>query len=192
MTSTAPSPALPSAPLDLRSARLRASPSYELVLFDRLSESELRALRGLAEDPDYYGVLRPRNESGRSLKAVSRDTALLLFSLEQAGPLPRYAVKTLGGDLAAAIGRMVLDGILEIEANGEMISGPEACALVYATPVAPESEGRLAAISRRAIEYAASLELGNPLELSARLYSYNCIPASHRWRKVLPEHNATA
>jgi hypothetical protein len=195
MTATAPSPVLPAAaldpPLDLRSARLRASPAYELVLFDRLSESELGALRGLAEDPDCYGVLRPRDDSNLSLKTVSRDTALLLFSLQQAGPLPRYAAKTLGGDLAA-IGGMVLDGILEIEANGKMISGPEASALICGTAPALESQTSLAAISRRAIEYAAALELDDPLELSARLYSYNCIPASSRWRKLMPDDNATA
>jgi hypothetical protein len=178
--------------LDLRSARLRASPAYELVLFDRLSDSELRALHGLAEDPDCYGVLRPRNDSSLSLKVVSRDTALLLFSLQEAGPLPRYAAKTLRDDLAAAIGRMVLDGILEIEANGKMISGPGASALICGTAPTLESQTSLAAISRRAIEYAAALELDDPLELSARLYSYNCIPASHRWLALLPEENATA
>jgi hypothetical protein len=76
--------------VDLRSARLRASPAYELVLFDRLAESEKHLLREVAGDPDCYGVLRPREHSPLSMKAVSRDTALLLFSLREAGPLPRF------------------------------------------------------------------------------------------------------
>ena len=194
MTATAPSPVLPAAALALDLSRLDFAQVRPMSWFSSTDSPSpnSQALRGLAEDPDCYGVLRPRNDSNLGLKTVSRDTALLLFSLQEAGPLPRYAAKTLGVDCAAAIGRMVLDGILEIEANGEMISGPEACALVCRTAVAPENEGRLAAISRRAIEYAAALELDDPLELSARLYSYNCIPASRRWRELLPEDNATA
>lgn len=178
--------------VDLRQVRLRANPAYELVLFDRLSEAEQQALRGLGDDPDCYGVLRPREDSGSSLKSVSRDTALLLLSLQQAGFLPRYAARSLGEDGLSSIAKMILDGILEIEANGEMISGPRACALVCGTTAAPEKERPLAAMSRRAVEYAAALELSDPLALSARLYAYNCIPASPRWRTLLPSDAATA
>jgi len=178
--------------LDLKSARLRASPAYELVLFDRLPESERHLLREVADDPDCYGVLRPRGPSTLSMKAVSRDTALLLFSLREAGPLPRFAAQALGQDCADTIGRMILDGILEIEVSGAMVSGPDASALLWCVPHASEKESSLAAISRRAIEYAASLELENPLELSARLYAYNCIPVSRHWREFLPEDDATA
>jgi hypothetical protein len=194
MSAKQPAPAMANLDrhFDLRSARLRASPAYELVLFDRLAESEQHLLRELAEDTDCYGVLRPREDFTLSMKAVSRDTALLLFSLREAGPLPRFAAQTLGQDCANAIGRMILDGILEIEVNGTMISGPDASASIWSTSPTPESEARLAAISRRAIEYAASLELDNPLELSARLYAYNCIPASRRWRESLPHDDAPA
>ena len=178
-------------PVNLKEVRLRASPAYELVLFDRLSEIEQHALRGLGDDPDCYGVLRPRDPNS-SLKAVSRDTALLLLSLQQAGSLPRYAARSLGEDGLSSIAKMILDGILEIEANGEMISGPRACALVCGTTAAPEKERSLAAMSRRAVEYAAALELLDPLALSARLYAYNCIPASPRWRTLLPRDAATA
>jgi hypothetical protein len=190
MSATSPAPAM--ANLDVSSARLRANPAYELVLFDRLAESEKHLLREVAEDPDCYGVLRPREQSTLSMKAVSRDTALLLFSLREPGPLPRFAVEALGQDCAGTIGRMVLDGILEIEVNGTMISGPDASASILGTSSAPQSGSSLAAISRRAIEYAASLGLENPLELSARLYAYNCIPVTRRWRESLPEEDATA
>ena len=177
---------------DLRYARLRASPAYDLVLLDRLGEAEQHLLRGVADDPDCYGVLRPREDSNLSMKAISRDTALLLFSLREAGPIPRFAAQVMGADCANAIGRMVLDGILEVDLNGAWISGPEASAAILGTPSAPETESSLAAISRRAIEYAASLESDNPLELSARLYEYNCVPVSRRWRELLPTEDATA
>jgi hypothetical protein len=192
MTARLPSPA-PAAPrIDWSATRLRTNPAYELVLFDRLSESERESLRSLAEDPECYGVLRPRADSKLSLKAVSRDTALLLFALQQPGVLPRFAAQMLGDDCAATIGSMVLDGILQIEIEGATISGPEAAESIYGT--APRAEGatHLATLSRRAIAYAASLPLEDPLELSARLYAYNTIPASSRWRSVLPAADATA
>ena len=177
---------------DFRSVRLRASPAYELVLLDRLAESERYLLREVADDPDCYGILRPREPSTLSVKAISRDTALLLFSLREAGPLPRFAAQTLGQDCSNTIGRMILDGILEIEVNGVMISGPDASAAMWGTPSIPKSEGALTALSRRAIEYAASLELESPVQLAARLYAYNCLPASRRWRESLPQDDATA
>ncbi len=178
--------------LDLSSARLRASAAYELVLFDRLAESEKQFLGAIAADPDCYGVLRPRADSSPSMKAVSRDTALLLFALREAGPLPRFAAQALGRDCANAIGRMILDGILEIEVDGAMVSGPNAAASILGTSSVSDGDSSLAAISRRAIEYAASLHLENPLELSARLYAYNHIPASRRWRESLPQEDTTA
>jgi hypothetical protein len=177
---------------DLRSARLRASPAYDLVLFDRLPDSERHLLREVAADPDCYGVLRPREQSAFTLKVISRDTALLLFALREAGTLPRFAAQALGGECANTIGRMILDGILEIEIDGAMISGPDASVVIGSRPFAAANESSLAAISRRAIAYAASLELEDPLELSARLYAYNCIPASRRWRESLPAEDATA
>ena len=188
----APAIAILDPAVDLTSAQLRANPAYELVLFDRLAPSEQHLLREIAKDPDCYGVLRPRGQSTLSMKAVSRDTALLLFSLRDAGPLPRFAAQSLGRDCASAIGRMILDGILEIEVDGVMVSGPAASSAISSSSSSPQHETSLAALSRRAIEYAASLKLEDPLELSARLYAYNCIPASRRWREALPNEDATA
>jgi len=179
-------------PIDLRQAYLRANPAYELVLLDRLSATEREALRGLAEDPDCYGVLRSGGNSALSIKAVSRDTALLLFSLQQPGTLPYYAARTMGEACAATIAKMILDGVLEVEANGQMVSGPEASDLIFGATPTLEDHGPLAAVSHRAVEYAASLGLTDPLDLSARLYAYNCIPSSPRWRALLPNASETA
>ncbi len=181
---------------DLREARLRANPAYELVLLDRLPEAQQRALRGLSEDPDCYGVLRGREGFGLAMKAVSRETALLLFSLQIPGPLPRFAAHALGAQCDATIAKMVLDGVLEIERDGRMLSGPAAREMVCAAVADAESEevdpGPLAALSRRALEYAAALELTAAPALAARLYAYNTIPASRRWLARLPTEQATA
>jgi hypothetical protein len=187
-------PALPNpaAQINLTQACLRANPAYELVLFDRLSAKDRETLDMLSADPECYGVLRHREDPGRSLKAVSHDTALLLFALKEAGRLPRYAIRELGDKCTAVVSKMILDDVLEIESNGVMLSGPAAGALLYGAEPATGSETTLATISRRALEYAASLALESVARLSSRLYAYNTLPASRRWRETLPSETATA
>jgi len=174
----------------LRESRLCANPAYELVLFDRLSPSDRQALEGLGRDPDGYGVLRPREDVHLSIKSVSRDMALLWFTLQSPGPLPRYVIQTLGEQCDQVIGQMVLDGILAIEADGEMLSGPAARALVCAEHAESGPESSLAALSRRALEYAEALEITDAVALSARLYMYNRLPASPGWRHLLSDQPA--
>jgi hypothetical protein len=118
--------------------RLRANPAFELVLFDRLPAADRRRLAALAQDPDHYGVLRPRPGSGLGLKAVDRETALLVLTLAEPGPLPAYVRRRLGEGVEpgraaalAAVARLVADGVLEIEsAGGGFVSGAAAMALL--------------------------------------------------------------
>ncbi len=178
--------------MNFKEAALRANPAYELVLYDRLSESEKQILRDLADDPECYGVLRPRTDPVLSMKSVSRDIALLLFSLQTPGTLPRFAAEALRDECDLVIGKMILDGVLEIELDGAMVSGPAAYAALGGAARASDAEGKLAAMSRRAIDYAAALELIDPVAISARLYRYNTIPATRRWRSLLPDDVAAA
>ena len=172
---------------DLRKARLRANPAYELVLFDRLSAHEQQALEVLGRDPEGYGVLRPRAEGPLSLKSVSRDTALLWLTLQEPGTLPNYAARLLGDSCDRAIGQMILDGILEIEADGRMLSGVATLALLGGDRDEASTPGAIAGLSRRALEYAAALEIPDALGLSARLYGYNSVPATQQWRRRWPD-----
>lgn len=172
---------------ELRKARLRANPAYELVLFDRLSASEQQALEALGRDPEGYGVLRPRGESPLSLKSVTRDIALLWLTLREPGPLPNYAARLLGDDCDRIIGQMILDGILEIEAEEQMLSGMAALALLGGDRDEASDQGAINGLSRRALAYAAALEIPDALGLSARLYGYNSIPAKQHWRRRWPD-----
>ncbi|MEO6835977.1 MAG: hypothetical protein ABI231_08735 [Candidatus Tumulicola sp.] len=124
------------------------------------------------------------------MKSVSRDTALLLFTLQMPGALPRYAARALGEGCDSVIAQMILDGILEIEAGGRMLSGPAAHALVCGDPSARLPQNSLAALSARAIEYAATIAIAGHAALSQRLYAYNRVPASQRWRSLLPDEGA--
>ncbi len=172
---------------DPGTARLRANPAYELVLFDRLSAPEQQALEALGRDPEGYGVLRPRGEGALNLKSVTRDIALLWLTLREPGPLPSYAARLMGDDCGRVVGQMILDGIFEIETEGQMLSGPAALALPGGEQEETSQPGAIAGLSRRALEYAAALEISDVLELSARLYTYNGVPATGRWRRRWPD-----
>src|SRR5215472_5274871 len=175
----------------LKDFQLRANPEYELVLFDRLSDSQQQMLEGLKGDPDCYGILRPRTAGNLSIKAASRDAALLFFTLQNPGPLPRYVEQTLGDQCDCTIAQMVLDGILEIEAGGAMLSGPAAHSYICDDSTQPEKENFLAALSRRALQYAETLDLPDASTLSMRLYNYNRVPASPRWWRIDQGPNKT-
>lgn len=98
--------------------------------------------------------------------------------------------QTLGDKCDRVIGQMVLDGILAIETDGELLSGPAARSLVCAEQAESGPEGSLAALSRRALEYATALDIADAAVLSARLYLYNRLPASPAWRRLLPDQDA--
>lgn len=174
----------------LREFRLRANPEYELVLLDRLSDAEQQVLEKLKSDPDCYGILRPRTAGNLTIKAASRDAALLFFTLQNPGPLPKYVEQSLGEECDRAIARMVLDGILEIEADGVMLSGPAAHAHICSVQPLLEQESFLAALSRRALQYGETLAITDVNLLSLRLYNYNRLPASPRWQQLLPDEEA--
>jgi hypothetical protein len=183
----------PPAPSDLLELPLRANPAFRLVLFDRLPAGQRRQLAGLARDPDHYGVLRPRRGTGLGWKAVDRETALLFLTLARPAPLPSYVRSRLGDAGAAlALARLVADGVLEIErAPAGFVSGAAAMSL-FAAPAA--AGGRLAELSLAALrhgqELARTLREPEPLHLSLRLYGYNRLPMTPRWRRALPDATA--
>ena len=65
------------------------------------------------------------------------------------------------------------------------MTGASALHVIAASEALPDPIGALARLSRKAIEYADSLDLSDPMPVSLRLYTYNAIPASARWRQLL-------
>src|SRR6185436_19971056 len=163
-------------------------PAYKLVLFDRLPEGERRALADLARDPGFYGVLRPRGP-GLTPKSADRDTALLFLTLREPGPLPAYAAAQLGEAAERVVARFVADGVLEVERDGTFVSGPAALDLLVRREEgsAAERTGRIAALSLAALRAAGALPGDDPRLLSLRLYAYNRIPLTPRWKRLLPD-----
>lgn len=174
--------------LDVLLRGYRANPAFELVLFDRLAPQEREALAELRKDPDFYGILRPREASpALGVKSVDRETALLFLTLREPGPLPSYMKAMLGGGALRVVARLVADAILEIEQEGRFVSGAPALALFGERRSGSGAGGRLAGISLAALRYAQDLAEDDPLTLSFRLYGYNRRPLTPPWKRLLPK-----
>jgi hypothetical protein len=175
----------------LERATFRANPRYELVLLDRLASAERELLGDTELDADLYGLLRPRHGSGLMARSASSETALLFLTLSDPGPLPAYVVARLGTDVERTIRRLVLDGVLEIEQEGEYVCGAQARELVVASPSAG-GRGRIGELSVAALRYGQELA-GLPESLLAlRLYFYGRRPVSAALRRGLTHEAAVA
>lgn len=171
---------------DLLEATYRANPSYELVQFDRLPAAEQAALPGLDADPDFYGLLVPRGRTDLGVKAVGRDTALLYLTMDKPGKLPTYVRRLFGDDHRQPIAELVLDGVLEVEADKGFVSGPAAYPLVVADGEPTGADGAIARRSIEALKYAEALDIADSLTISARLYGYGRQPLSPRLLRKFP------
>ncbi|MEA2564309.1 MAG: hypothetical protein QOH06_5813 [Acidobacteriota bacterium] len=177
---------------DILRRGFRANPAFELVLFDRLDPKEREALAELRKDPDFYGILRPRELSAAlGVKSVDRETALLFLTLREPGPLPSYMRTMLGDGTLRVVARLVADAILEVEQEGRFVSGAPALALFALAgdrrSGSKGAGGRLAEISLAALRYAQDLAEDDPLALSFRLYGYNRRPLTPAWKRLLPK-----
>lgn len=172
---------------DLLSRVLRTQPEYDLVVADRLRPEELRAAGPLVDQADFYGILRPRSAaSARPLKAIDTSTALLLHTLREPAPLPAFALRALGGGAAAAVARLVADGVLEVEIDGAFASGPRALASLAQSP-GPAPASHLSRLSLAALESAAALASAELERIAFHLYAAGRRPLSRSWRERLPD-----
>lgn len=169
----------------------RANPAFELVLYDRLPPEERKALAELRKDPDFYGILRPREGAAAlGVKSVDRETALLFLTLREPGPLPSYMEALLGEGTPRTVARLVADGILEVEHGGGFVFGAAALPLLGGKEGGGETPGRLAGISLDALRYGQDLHVDDAFVLSYRLYGYNRRPLTPRWRRLLGDGDA--
>ncbi|MDQ3933621.1 MAG: hypothetical protein M3340_03210 [Actinomycetota bacterium] len=171
---------------------MRANPLYELVLLDRLAPAERELVAGQDGGDELYGVLRPRAGADLEPRSASTDTALLFLTLAEPAPLPEFVRARLGDDTERTIARLVVDGVLEIEADGDFVSGARAGELVLGRRGSSAGSGRIAALSTAALRYGQELD-GLPESLLAlRLYFYGRKPVSPRLRRELPDEHAVA
>jgi hypothetical protein len=152
----------------------RLSPHHDVVLFDRLPKAQQERLAALRRDPDFYGVIVSRGIAPATMIAASRDVALLLLTLREAGRLPAYIVESHDADVELTIEKLVLDGVLEIALDdGTFVSGLAAAPI---TSSEAGALGRIGRLSRAAVHYAAAFHARDRLDIEARLYRYNYQP----------------
>lgn len=193
MTYPAPSVALRrtdgAAAAGVGGATLRANPDYELAPLDQLDAPERTLVADPIDDDDLYGLLRPTGRSQLAPRSATVDLALLFLTLREPGPLPAFAARRLGAAADDTISRLVLDGVLEIERGGRFVSG--AAALASSTR-AVRPEGRVAALSRAALEHGQALQ-GLPAQLLAvRLYCYGRRPLTPALQARFTDEQAVA
>jgi hypothetical protein len=177
---------------NILTANFCANRDYSLVLFDRLPPDQQEILRDLTKDPEFYGVLVPPAGSQRKTKSACQSTALLLLTLMEPGPIPAYVQTALGERANQSIAEMVLDEVLMIEDDGGFVCGSAAYDLLYSEPHMEETTVPLSDLTRNALEYGQMLDLEDSNMLSARLYAYNRVPLSPRWKRLFPDRDAVA
>jgi hypothetical protein len=165
---------------------VRANPRYSLVALASLSEPELARVRDLGVDADAHALLYPDAASGLTLKAVGRDTADLFERLPHAA-VPENSD---AADVSAALVRLILDGVLEIERDGCFVGGALARELVCEAARSPDCSSEIGRLSEAALRYGEALRLRDPLALSVRLYCYNRRPLTREWRRTLGSSDA--
>lgn len=176
----------------------RSSDTYQLVLADRLSAAERKALGELVDEPSMYGILRPAPGTPGTtgtVKTVDTDTALLLLTLREAGPLPAFVRRSGEPSVVAErITDLVLDGVLEIEHRGAFRSGAAALPALGLADVEHDASGGdvLARLAHEALRIGQALGLEDIEPLAAWLYDYNALPVTARWQRRLPGRRAVA
>jgi hypothetical protein len=161
------------------SPRFRVHPGVEVVRWRALNSSEQKELRRLTGQDTMPGVLRPRAAAAGTVKVVDEQTLELLESLPEPAVLPGCASLE---SIPRALRQFVLDGILEIELDGSFVSGPAAAGIFGVDDEAAAPGDSIAALSLEAIRYAESLPIAAPRILSGRLYGYNTVPCSPKWK----------
>jgi len=154
--------------LDLKSARLRANPQYALLAFNELSPEAQNFARPFADDPEFFGLLTPRDGAALPAKAVQTGDALLFLKLRDGGIVPDRFWRN--EKFEQYLWQLLLDRVVELERDGQYVSGKSLVDFATGPPDAAPS------ISEKALRYAATIALDNPQILAGRLYFFNRIP----------------
>lgn len=166
----------------------RASSTHDLVELSQLNQSDQQALAGLASTEDIFGIFKNKSAGNDSLHKIAyKDVALLSYFLKEPSQLPSFIKNNFDDDINATLCKLVLEGILEIQADGEFVSGVDAQNVICPASIkAIEiSKSRISQLSEKAIQYGIGLNNVDGISLSTRLYCYNTIPSlSHQYNHL--------
>lgn len=172
----------------LHHVRFRSNGNLELKQIADLPIGQREAFRDLERDPEFSGLLVPRAPLAMNVKSVTRQAADLFRSL--AAP-SRLDTALLGDENEISrIVDCVLDAVLEIECDGDFVSGADALPILSALRSEPEIQGAVSRLSRHALLHAQDLQTDDSQLLTTALYLYNRIPLSRFWSARFPDAEA--
>lgn len=161
-------------------ARFRTSARFELKRLAELAPEQREPFRELEADTDFYGLLVPRAAASANIKSIGHDTAALLQRLTTASPL----------EADDDVIDLVLDGVIEIESDGQFVSGADALPVLCDIEDAGAEPRGTARLSLDALRHAGDLESPDAGTLTGAMYFYNRIPISRFWRERFPDREA--
>lgn len=169
--------------------RFRFSQLFRIVAINQLTPAERQQLGDVSGGDDLTAVLLP-TMPGLSAKAICGNTARLLEDLRNPSTFSPVGLAAGDGQSVLLV-KLVLDSVLEIEYQGQFVSGAAAADLFEFAPeeLAGDNRGPWR-ISQEALRYAESLALSEAPMLSARLYFYNRMPLSPQWTQRIPSPEA--
>jgi hypothetical protein len=136
----------------------------------------------------------PLRVRARGDRALVRAIAPALATLWRRGAVVRLADLPSHDDtreLAGAILRLVMDGVIEIEIAGQYVTGPAAGTRLFDGAPAPKAAtARIAELSLAALRHVARLPGLDSVELAGRLYHYGSRPLASRLHHKLPNRAA--
>jgi hypothetical protein len=159
--------------------KFRPGSMYHLVEWNQMSQDVQNTLITLYDDVNVYGVFLPvLNLPGLIPKVAYREIALLYLHLQHSACLPRYLIASGDRKINQIIAQLVLDNILEIEFNGDFVSGPASVKTLFGETffekdVIPD---KLSHLSMDGIRYAWMLRNHEAKKLAGKLYSFNTTP----------------
>jgi hypothetical protein len=174
--------------IPLHEMRFRSSPFIDLRQLADLAPEQREPFLELESDASFYGLFVPRPPLTMNIKSVARQTAELFRSLST----PSHIDTTLLEDDESRndVVDLVLDGVLEIERDGDFVSGADALAFVCPPAGQPDVRTAAARLSYDALLHAQDLETADPHVLTNALYLYNRIPMSPFWKSRFPNRDA--
>lgn len=178
----------------------RLNPLFEITPYEALSEKHQKRYAHLKKSGNFHAFLHTSRRAGLTAKALSRDLTELLQKLAEPRRLTElfsHLPEGLSDKNKEFIAQLVIESVLEVELDGEFISGLHAVnrLMPSTAAVADVSDGdgglnRIQALSEMAIRYALGSALKHPRDISVLLYNFNRIPLCRWWRRRFPGETA--
>ena len=177
----------------------RLNPIFSITPVEDLTEEQRRNFRRTLSGKGIYSLLHAPREADFTVKALNRPLSEFLENLIEPGTIAGL-LEELGEEsdreVRQLIVRFLLDGVLEIRAEGGFISGIEAFNAVMspsetaAVPAVGGDRHDLHRLSAAALDFAMRSTYTHSRDIAWILYNFNRMPMNRRRRRELPDETA--